>query len=128
MAIRKMSLSWIVSSDISKTKSFFVETLGLQVTNSAEEYGWLEVQGEEGGMILGIGQESKEKENETEKPGSNAVVTMTVDDIVKEKAELEAKGVHFIDEILEVPGHVKMVTFVDPDGNKFQLVQELDLV
>jgi predicted enzyme related to lactoylglutathione lyase len=50
---------------------------------------------------------------------------MTVDNIVATKKELEAKGVTFIDEIMEIAGHVKMVTFTDPDGNKFQLVEEL---
>lgn len=119
-----MSLSWIVASDLAKTKKFFVDTLGLKVMNDAVDYGWLELQGKDGGMLLGIGQECKDMENE--KPGANAVITMTVDDIVAAKAEFEKRGVKFIDEIVEVPGHVKMVTFVDPDGSKFQLVQELD--
>ena len=60
-----------------------------------------------------------------EKPGNNSVVTLTVTDIVESKAELEAKGVKFFGDIIEVPGHVKMATFADPDNNVFQLVQML---
>ena len=55
----------------------------------------------------------------------NAVLAMTVDDIVAAKKELEGKKVSCIGDIIEVPGYVKMATFADPDGNIFQLVQEL---
>ncbi len=123
--IKSMKLSWIATADIQKSKKFFIETLGLEIKNDTAEYGWMELQGHEGGMYLGVGQ--AQPEHPDEKPGMNAVVTMTVDDIVAAKKTLEAKGVRFIDEIIEVPGHVKMVTFVDPDGNRFQLVQELDI-
>lgn len=121
--IKKMSLAWIAVKDINASKKFFKDVLGLSVTNDTPEYGWMELKAGND-FILGVGQ--AREEHETEKPGMNAVVTMTVDDIVKSKAMLEAKGVRFIDEIIEVPGHVKMVTFIDTDGNKFQLVQELN--
>ncbi len=124
MAIKKMTLAWITVKDLGKTKKFFSEILGLNITSSSEEWGWLEMQGKEGGYSLGLAQESKEFESE--KAGTNAVVTMTCDDLVKTKADMEKKGVRFIGEIMEVPGHVKLVTFVDSDGNKFQLVEELN--
>jgi predicted enzyme related to lactoylglutathione lyase len=124
MAIKKMTLSWITASDINTTKKFFVDTLGLTLKEETTEHGWIEVQGSEGGMYLGIGKYCPDYSKES-KPGTNAVVTMTVDNIVATKKELEAKGVTFIDEIMEIAGHVKMVTFTDPDGNKFQLVEEL---
>ena len=38
---------------------------------------------------------------------------------------LQRKVAIFVDKVLEVPGQVKMITFLDPDKNKFQLVQEL---
>lgn len=122
--IKKMSLAWIAVNDINASKKFFKDTLGLDVINDTPEYGWMELKAPGTDFTLGVGQ--AREGHETEKAGMNAVVTMTVDDIVKSKAALEAKGVKFIDEIIEVPGHVKMVTFVDKDGNKFQLVQELN--
>jgi predicted enzyme related to lactoylglutathione lyase len=133
MAIKSMKLGWIVVSDMKKTKKFFTETLGLNTTNESPEHNWMELQGKEGGFYLGVGQfdaedacADKNDECNDDAVGMNAVMTMTVDDLVKTKAELEAKGVQFIDEIMEIPGHVKMVTFVDPDNNMFQLVEELD--
>lgn len=119
-----MDLAWITTSDIKKAQKFFTETLGLTEMGFSSEHGWMEVQGKEGGMIMGVGQANPEYE--CGKPGANAVITLTVDNIEETMKELQAKGVNFIDEIVEVPGHVKMVSFLDFDGNMFQLVQNLD--
>lgn len=123
MSIKKLELGWVTVSDFSKAKSFFVDTLGLEVFSGCDEYSWLELRGKDGGMILGVGGASEECGI---KPGQNAVMTMTVDDLVAKKAELESKGVKFISDIQEVPHIVKMVMFVDLDGNKYQLVQNLE--
>lgn len=125
MAIKKIELAWITVSDFSKAKSFFVDTLGLEIFSGSQEYNWLELRGKDGGMLLGVGASSDKAECAI-KPGQNAVMAMTVDDIVTTKAELEAKGVVFHGDIIEVPGIVKMALFTDHDGNKFQLVQNLD--
>ena len=123
MAVKGMHLSWISVSDVKKSKQFFTEVVGLKVTSSAEEYGWFELAGHEDGASLGVGEC---KQPSPVMPGQNAVVTMTVENVEKAKAAMEAKGVIFIGDIIEVPGHVKMVFFADPDGNKFQLVENLD--
>ena len=124
MAVKKIALSWVTVADIEKAKAFFHDKCGLEVTGgSAPEYGWLELVGKEGGMTLGVGKANADCQG---KAGVNAVVTMLVDDIVKTKKEMEAKGVVFIGDIMEVPGHVKMATFVDPDNNTFQLVEEIE--
>lgn len=125
MVIKKIQLGWIVTGDFATSKKFFTQILDMKLTTDAPEFGWMELQGNEGGMYLGVGQYQPNNAHCPDKPGSNVVLTMTVDDIVKSKKELEAKGVKFVDDIVEVPGHIKMVSFVDPDGNKFQLVQEL---
>lgn len=126
MEIKGLHLGWIIVKDHAKSKEFF-KKLGLKLTSEDSNYGWAEFSGsEEGGALLGVGQESPDcSEYGNLKAGMNAVMTMTVDDIVKAKAELEAQGVKFIGDIIEVPGHVKMATFVDPDNNMFQLVQIL---
>lgn len=123
MAIKKISLCWVTVSDMEKAKTFFKDSCGLEITaGSSPEHGWLELVGQEGGMTLGVAQASKDNQ---ESVGLNAVVTLTVDDIVATKDSMEKKGVTFIGDIMEVPGHVKMATFVDPDNNTFQLVQEI---
>jgi len=118
MAIKKIELGWIVVSDIERSQRLFVDTLGLKLENSAPEYSWLEVAGTEGGCTIGIGADDTLQIK-------NAVFTLTVDDIVATKKELEQKGVQFVSEIGEVPGHVKMATFHGPDGNMFQLVEKI---
>jgi predicted enzyme related to lactoylglutathione lyase len=123
MAIKSIDLGWITVSDFAKAKKFFVEHLGLTINSVNEEMGWLELKGKDGGALLGI---AKAHEQETHRPGSNTVLTLKVDDIEKTKQELEAKDVTFLGGILEVPGHVKLATFIDPDKNVFQLVQDLN--
>ena len=120
MAIKRIDLSWIIASDLKKSKDFFTNTLGLKIHSSSDEYNWLEVGGKDGGCALGIGQQSDYQPDD--KPGQNAVITFTVDDIVETKKELESKGVK-IDDIMVIEGHVKLASFTDFDGNKFQLAE-----
>ncbi|HXW86115.1 MAG TPA: VOC family protein [Candidatus Bathyarchaeia archaeon] len=123
MAIRQIGLGWITVADLKKAEAFFAEKLGLTITNSSPEWGWLEVKGTDGGISLGIGQ--AQPDSHAPKPGHNTILTFTVDDIVETRKELQEKGVTFVDEIMEVPGHVKLTTFVDNDNNIFQLAQPL---
>jgi len=122
MIVKKIDLAWITVSDYAKTKKFFTETLDLKISSDSAEYGWAELKGPQG-ATLGIAQENPQYGSE--KAGHNAVLVFTVEDIVAAKKELEAKGVKFEGDIMEVPGHVKLATFIDLDGNKFQLAQEL---
>jgi predicted enzyme related to lactoylglutathione lyase len=121
MKINEIGLSWITVSDYQKSKKFFAD-LGLELNSDSAEYGWAEFKGV-AGAALGIAQENPQ--HGSEKAGTNAVVTFTVDDILATKQEFEAKGVKFLGDIMEVPGHVKLATFVDLDGNKFQIAQIL---
>lgn len=125
MAILRSDLSWITVSDIKKAKKFFVEVVGLELRTDTPEWGWVELVAKDGGSALGIGQYNPQYGKEI-KPGENAIVTFTVDDIVKVKAEFEKKNVTLLGDIVEVPGHVKMLFFTDLDGNKFQVCQMLD--
>ena len=48
-----------------------------------------------------------------------------VTDIDAARTELEAKGVRFEGDIVELPGLVKLATFYDPDGNRYMFAQSL---
>lgn len=122
MKIKGIELSWITVSDIKKAIKFYTEVVGLKLCEFQEEFGWAELSGPEGAR-LGIAQASSHMD---EKPGSNAVVTITVDNIDKTCHELKSKNVRLIGDILEVPGQVKMQTFRDADGNTFQMCEILD--
>jgi CreA protein len=123
MAIKGIHLSWITVSDIQKAKKFYHEMLGLPIQEDAPAYNWFEVAPTATGTRLGIGQEHPDYQNE--KAGTNAVVTFTVDNIIEEKQRLEKLGVTFEGDIMEIPHQVKLATFFDFDGNKFQLAQVL---
>lgn len=124
--IKRSDMAWITVNDIAKAKKLFVDILGMKVQANAPEYGWMEVVAKDGGSALGIGQFNPEYGKEVQ-PGQNAVVTFTVDDMVAAKALLEKNNVIILGDVVEVPGHVKMLFFADADGNKFQIVQLLDV-
>lgn len=123
MAIKKIELSWIVVSDIHRSKDFFKNTLGLNLNEYSEDFGWAELQGKEGGSLIGLAQHNKDYSVPV---GSNAIMTFTVDNIEKSISELKNKGIVFIGDIIEVPNGPKMISFNDPDGNLFQLVEEME--
>ncbi len=123
MQIKSFDLAWIVVKDFKQAVKFYTETVGLKLLKVSEEYGWAELQGHHDGAMLGIATESAENPL---KAGKNACITFTVEDIEEAKESLHKKGAKFLGDIHEVPGHVRLLTGVDADGNHFQLAQLLD--
>ncbi len=122
MSIKNFGLAWIVVADLKKAVEFYTKTIGLKLNEYNVDFGWAELAGHDGGAILGIAQTS---EQELVKPGQNAVVTLSVENLQKSKTDLTAKNIKWVGDVIEVPGHVKMQYFRDPDGNLFQLVEVL---
>lgn len=112
-------LTWIVVSNLDEAIQFYSETLGLTVKTIDKNYGWAELAGPDG-SALGLAQENLEMQT---KAGTNAVVTMVIDDITIGRNELLKKGVNLLGGIMEIPGEVKLQSFLDKDGNHFQLVE-----
>lgn len=119
MSIKGIHLAWIVVKDVKKAVKFYTDVVGLTIQNFDENYGWAELVGEDG-ATLGISQQSDDNDI---KAGQNAILTLSVEDIVKSSAALAKKGTKMIGEMMEVPGHVKLQMCVDQDGNHFQLCQ-----
>lgn len=119
--LKGMQLAWITVSNIQQSIKFYTEVVGLKLDEFNEEFGWAELSGKEGAR-LGLAQFNPDFGY---KPGSNAILTFTVDDIEKAGAEFLQKHVKPVDEIMEIAGHVKIQTFTDADGNTFQLCQLL---
>lgn len=116
---RKFELAWIVVNDFEKALDFYTKVVGLEIETRVDEAGWAELRGN-GGAYLGI---AKQSAMNPVKAGSNAIVTITVDDIKVSRDELAAKGVKLLGDIMEVPGECKLQMFADNDENLFQLVQ-----
>jgi len=114
-------LSWITVKDLDAAIKYYIEVVGLTLGDHNPEYKWAELSGPNGAH-LGIAQENPEIEI---KAGTNAVVTINVDDIEAARQSFEEQGATLIGDITEIPGHVKMQTFQDADGNVLQLTQIL---
>jgi len=121
MSVKSIDLAWIVVKDFKQAVKYYTEVVGLKLMESNDQFGWAELQGENGAR-LGIAQTH---EMNSIGPGENAVVTFTVEDIEAAKGAMVVKGAVCVGEIHEVPGHVKMQLVRDPDGNQFQLVEIL---
>lgn len=117
-----MGLVWIVVADLDKAIKYYTEVLGMEVSSIAKEFGWAELKSGDG-AVLGLAQENPEFDM---KAGSNAVMTMKVDNLDESKAELAEKGVSLLGEVQDIPGHCRLQLCADEDGNLFQLVQLLD--
>lgn len=113
---------WIVVKDLKQAVKFYIDTVGLKLMEQHEEFGWAELQGHEEGARLGLAQANMENNI---KPGQNAVVTFTVENLEKAIDDLKKKGCKCLGDVQEVPGHVKLQLAIDNDGNHFQLVQLL---
>ncbi len=125
MKIKSIDLAWIVVNDLKKSVKFYTEKVGLKLMELDEGFGWAELQGEDGGIKLGLAQKHPTA-NEGINPGQNAVMTLTVDNIEETITEMKEKGGKLIGEIQEVPGHVKLQMVQDEDGNHFQFVECLN--
>lgn len=123
MQVVSIDLCWIVVKDLKKALKYYTEVVGLKLIEHNEHYHWAELQGYQGGARLGIAQDS---DMEEVKPGQNAVVTYRVEEIGIALEEMKKKGANCVGSPIEIPGHVKMQTMKDDDGNHFQIVQLLD--
>lgn len=124
METKSIELVWIVVKDLKKAIKFYTETAGLKLDSLSEEHGWAELRGQNGGMRLGIAEQGQEPN--PLKPGHNACMTLTVENLDKALKHLHQKQAKCIGKVEEIPGHVKMQMVEDADGNLFQVVEKLD--
>ncbi|HMJ36259.1 MAG TPA: VOC family protein [Baekduia sp.] len=110
--ISKLDFVGIPSQDAERSRTFYVDTLGLR----ADDHGRFEVWA--GETCFGIWE--PERQGMPFSPQKNAHPALHVDDVPAARAELEARGVEFVGEILDT-GVCHMALFTDPDGNDLML-------
>ncbi len=110
--ISKLDFVGVPSQDAERSRTFYVETLGLRPDDHARSEVWA------GETCLGIW-EPKQFGMEFA-PQKNAHPALHVDDMAAARVELEAKGVEFAGETMDT-GVCHMAFFTDPDGNDLML-------
>ena len=105
--------------DLEASIAWFQDTLGFEEIFKVPEAGWAEVSTPAEGVTIGLNQSA-----DAPAPGG-ATPVFGVADIAAARAELEGKGVRFQGDTVELPGMVKLATFVDLDGNAYMLAQSL---
>jgi catechol 2,3-dioxygenase-like lactoylglutathione lyase family enzyme len=110
--IRKVDVVGIPASDPERSRTFYVETLGLRPDENARFEFWV------GDTCFAIW--APARFGGEYQPQANSIVLLQVDDVPTARAELEAKGVQFDGEIYD-SGVCHMANFTDPDGNPLTL-------
>ena len=106
--------------DLDASIAWFKDILGFEEEFKVAEAGWAEVSSPAEGVSIGLDQTDADAAE-----GSGSVPVFGVVDIDAARAELEAKGVQFAGDTVELPGMVKLATFSDPDGNRYMFAQSL---
>jgi catechol 2,3-dioxygenase-like lactoylglutathione lyase family enzyme len=110
--ITKLDFVTIPSRDAERSRSFYLDTLGLRPDAKARFELWA------GETCLAIWE--PERQGATFAPQKNAHLAFGVDDVAAARSELEAKGVEFTRETFDT-GVCHMAFFADPDGNDLML-------
>ena len=110
--ITRVDVVGIPSSDIERSRRFYVETLGLRPDENARYEFWV------GDTCFAIWTPSWF--GVEYQPQANSIVLLHVEDVASARAELEAKGVAFQGETFD-SGVCHMANFTDPDGNPLTL-------
>jgi catechol 2,3-dioxygenase-like lactoylglutathione lyase family enzyme len=110
--IESLDFVGIPSTDAERTRSFYVDTLGLRPDDKARFEFWL------GDTCFTIWEPARQ--GMPFAPQKNAHPALHVDDVAAARADLEAKGVEFIGETFDT-GVCHMAFFTDPDGNDLML-------
>jgi predicted enzyme related to lactoylglutathione lyase len=110
--ISKVDSIGIPTQDFERSRTFYVETLGLRPDENAWNEFWI------GDTCFALWQPTQF--GMEFHPIKNGLALLHVDDVPKAREELEAKGVEFIAETFDT-GVCHMAPFKDPDGNELTL-------
>lgn len=102
----------IPSTDVARTRAFYVDVLGFRADDHAENEVWL------GDTCFAIWEPARLGQEFV--PQRNAHPAIHVDDVEAARTELEAKGVEFLSDTYDT-GVCHMAFFRDPDGNDLML-------
>lgn len=106
--------------DLERAAAFYRDTLELKQTMFAPEMNWASFETGVPGCQIGMGQLEEEPQ------GRTTSISLGVTDLDAARRALEAKGVQFQGDNMEVHGQVRLAEFKDPDNNGLMLIQMLN--
>jgi catechol 2,3-dioxygenase-like lactoylglutathione lyase family enzyme len=110
--IEKLDFVAVPSQDAERTRTFYIDILGLRADESARFEFWV------GETCFGIWE--PDKLGGSFAPQKNGHIAFHVHDVAAARSELEAKGVTFQGDTFDT-GVCHMAFFNDPDGNDLML-------
>lgn len=110
--ISRLDFVTIPSQDAAKARAFYGETLGLRPDARSENEFWV------GQTCISIWEPASF--GMPFAPQKNGPMALHVDDVIAARAELEARGVTFVNDVVDT-GVCHMAFFTDPDGNDLML-------
>jgi catechol 2,3-dioxygenase-like lactoylglutathione lyase family enzyme len=110
--LRKVDSIGIPSTNPERSRTFYVETLGLQPDERSSNEFWI------GQTCFGIWE--PDRFGVEFQPQLNSIALIHVEDVESARKELEAKGVEFDGDTFDT-GVCHMASFADPDGNALTL-------
>lgn len=112
MTITKIDFVAVPSTDVERSRAFYIDTLGLRQDERNQDEFWV------GETCFGIYEPATYGIEFV--PQTTAPLGLHVDDMEAARGELEAKGVVFGGETFDT-GVCYMAFFTDPDGNRLML-------
>lgn len=110
--ITKLDFVGIPSQDAERSRTFYIDTLGMRPDKNSRFEMWL------GETCFGIWEPKKFGMEFS--PQKNGHLALHVEDVTAARTNLEAKGVTFPEETMDT-GVCYMAFFNDPDGNDLML-------
>ncbi len=98
--------------DLAASKAWYERVLGAKVVYEVSEQRWCEVSMPARGTLLGLHEQTGAT------AGAANALGMGVVDMAAARAHLVAHGVKLENDVIEIPGIVKLLYFLDPDGNR----------
>lgn len=104
------------TADLGRAVAFYRDVLGLRLIRQ-EDSSWAVF--DTGSVRLAL--HGAVEGHPVQTGGATAV--FEVEDLDRAQASLEARGVTFLEHVGEVEGYARFASFLDPDGNRIQIIE-----
>ena len=115
----------IFVSDLQKAKKWYTEVLGMKLVKEYPDFKCVLLKLGKTEFDVGVPDPCWGESWDKVKVGGRTPIFFETDGIGKTVNKLKKKGVKFVEELSERPWGEMKAVFADPDGNEFNLIEEL---